>query len=255
MGPENFNPRQQFEDAEKQKETAIDAAHEEALGINKQIDEAEQKTRELKGGGEQPAVVEKTEGEEVGVEKSAEAQGAEQPKEGQEANLEAEDKKIKESLEANKEQAKIQAEEWIKKEEDRLEKDRLEKKKNWPVPSGALLAATGGLVGTMVAESVMLMKAGASFETVVKLLNGMKPEFMSPEAFQRINSLDVMATPIMAGAAIAAGLFVAMMAPRIKNFFERRKLKKQKEELFGKQEEKNKEPELSFEKIKKEMGK
>lgn len=43
--------RGQFEDIEKQKQAAIDTAHEEALGINAKINEAEKTARELKGEG------------------------------------------------------------------------------------------------------------------------------------------------------------------------------------------------------------
>lgn len=41
--------RKQFEDIEKQKQAAMDAAHEEALGMNAEIDESANKIKELKG--------------------------------------------------------------------------------------------------------------------------------------------------------------------------------------------------------------
>lgn len=105
MGPENpFSSRQQFEDAEKQKQTAIDAAHEEALGINKQIDEAEQKARELKGGGESVSAEKKAEASETAqeakaekVEQSPESENKNEVKQEGEENVEENLKKAKEA--------------------------------------------------------------------------------------------------------------------------------------------------------------
>lgn len=104
MGPENpFSSRQQFEDAEKQKQVAIDVAHEEALGINKQIDEAEQKARELKGGGESVSAEKKAEAGETAqeakaekVEQSPESENKNEVKQEGEENVEENLKKAKE---------------------------------------------------------------------------------------------------------------------------------------------------------------
>lgn len=144
-------------------------------------------------------------------------------KEAEEAK-EVANKEIEMRIEAKREQIKLVAEKWIENEENKLKEER----KGQPtIYEGTLIAGAVGSLSAITAGIFTMAKAGASFDTIGKIMNGIQPSFMSDKNFQAVN--DMIGTPMLeAGIATAVAVFAISMTPRIKRWLEERKLRKQK---------------------------